>query len=66
MVDTRGVWREVLIAGKRADVYEPQQPSPHSFVVLHLHGHGLTTLKHNPHFSRSCATLAKACPSLQG
>lgn len=64
MADTRGVWREVLEAGKRADMYEPEQPSPHNFVVLHLHGHGPTTLKKNPHFTRELEQhgLRAVCP----
>jgi pimeloyl-ACP methyl ester carboxylesterase len=47
-----GRWSQVEIGGKLADVFEPAQPHPQGRVVLHLHGHGLTTLKDNPVFSR--------------
>jgi hypothetical protein len=40
-------WSQVEIAGKTADVYEPRRPGDHGRTVLHLHGHGLTTLKDN-------------------
>lgn len=46
-----GVWSEVEIAGKKADVYEPREPSEPAGAVMHLHGHGLTTLKDNPVYS---------------
>ena len=42
-----GGWSQVEIAGKTADVYEPHQPGDHGRTVLHLHGHGLTTLRDN-------------------
>jgi S-formylglutathione hydrolase FrmB len=32
-------------------VYEPRQPAEHGRVILHLHGHGLTTLRDNPVWS---------------
>ncbi len=51
MTDIAGRWLETEIAGKTADVYEPAQPAEHGRVVLHLHGHGLETLKDNPVFS---------------
>jgi len=51
MTEIPGEWSRVSIAGKEADVYEPRQPAPHGRVILHLHGHGLTTLQNNPVFS---------------
>lgn len=51
MNQTLGTWSQVEIAGKLADVYEPVQPHDPGRVVLHLHGHGLTTLKDNPVYS---------------
>lgn len=44
-------WSTHEIAGKTIDVYEPPSPGAHHRVVLHLHGHGLTTLKDNPTWS---------------
>jgi S-formylglutathione hydrolase FrmB len=46
-----GKWLQVEIAGKTADVYEPANSSDNGRAVLHLHGHGLETLKDNPTFS---------------
>lgn len=50
MSEIPGQWSTIEIAGKSADVYEPANPQP-GRVVLHLHGHGLTTLKDNPAFT---------------
>ena len=44
-------WSVVEIAGKQADVFEPARPHPLGLVILHLHGHGLTTLRDNPVFT---------------
>jgi S-formylglutathione hydrolase FrmB len=59
-----GTWSQVEIAGKLADVYEPRQPADDRRVVLHLHGHGLTTLKDNPAFSNELEKhgLRAICP----
>ena len=46
-----GTWETVTIAGKTADVYEPLHPSAEPHGILHLHGHGLTTLLNNSVFS---------------
>ena len=46
-----GKWLQVEIAGKTADVYEPSNANDCGQAVLHLHGHGLETLKDNPIFS---------------
>ena len=51
MSDIAGRWTQTTIHGKTADIFEPQQPGAHGHVVLHLHGHGLTTLADNPVFS---------------
>lgn len=42
-----GSWRQVEIAGKMADVYEPRRRGGDGRTILHLHGHGLTTLRDN-------------------
>jgi len=69
--DIPGTWTTVTIAGKEADVYEPAPPpgrSPwalaDSRAVLHLHGHGLETLKDNPAFSQALNEhgLRAVCP----
>ena len=59
-----GTWEQVEIAGKKADVYEPRTPSSTARVVLHLHGHGLTTLKDNPAYSAELERhgLRAVCP----
>jgi S-formylglutathione hydrolase FrmB len=51
MTEIPGNWTQVKIGGKTADVYEPREPAASGRVVMHLHGHGLTTLKDNPVFS---------------
>ena len=51
MCGIAGTWSQLEIDGKVADVYEPMQTAEHGRVVLHLHGHGLETLKDNPVFS---------------
>jgi len=64
MTQTVGTWREVDIAGKPADVFEPHQPAADGRVILHLHGHGLETLKDNPAFSAALDRrgLRAICP----
>lgn len=64
MPDIAGTWTQTTIAGKTADVYEPARPAEHGRVVLHLHGHGLTTLKDNPAFSTALERhgLRAVCP----
>lgn len=59
-----GTWTTVEIAGKRADVFEPEGPATEGRAVLHLHGHGLTTLKDNPVFSAELERhgLRAICP----
>ena len=51
MVNVIGTWSSVEIAGKTADVYVPVNPHESGRAILHLHGHGLETLKDNPAFS---------------
>ncbi|MBM4004849.1 MAG: esterase [Planctomycetes bacterium] len=33
-----GRWSEISIAGHPCDLYEPEQPNPHGFVLIYLHG----------------------------
>lgn len=46
-----GVWRQVTIDGKTADVFEPARVATPAGVVLFLHGHGLITLRANSVYS---------------
>lgn len=64
MAESKGLWSQVEIAGKAADVYEPHNTSCPDRVILHLHGHGLETLKENPHFSAELDRLGfrVVCP----
>jgi S-formylglutathione hydrolase len=59
-----GVWTGIEIAGKRADVFEPTSGGPYSSAVLHLHGHGLETLKDKPAFTKELERhgLPTLCP----
>ncbi len=54
-----GTWTTITIADKPADVYDP--PERPRFGVLHLHGHGLTTLRDNPTYSALFDQLHLAC-----
>jgi S-formylglutathione hydrolase len=56
-----GTWNLVEIAGKPADVYDLPGPGRPRFGVLHLHGHGLTTLRDKPEFTRLFDELRLAC-----
>lgn len=64
MDEIAGTWSQVEIAGKHVDLYEPRQPAVHGRVVLHLHGHGLTTLKDNIAYSAELERhgLRAVCP----
>jgi len=57
-----GQWRQILIHGKSADVFDPDESGGQA--VIHLHGHGLTTLKDNPVFSAEFDRwgLSVVCP----
>ena len=57
-------WTTVEIGGKQADVFEPLGDSRPQSAVLHLHGHGLTTLKDNVVFTGELERhrLAAVCP----
>ena len=59
-----GTWTTAEIAGKQADIYEPPAAPADAPVVLHLHGHGLTTLKDNPVYSAELQRhgLRAICP----
>lgn len=46
-----GLWRQVTIRGKPADIFQPADPSG-AGVVLFLHGHGLITLAGNATYSQ--------------
>jgi S-formylglutathione hydrolase FrmB len=52
-------WETVQIGGKEADVYQP--PSRPRFGIIHLHGHGLTTLRDKPVYTRLFEDLNLAC-----
>lgn len=57
-------WKQIEIAGKPADVFEPATTSEPRSVVLFLHGHGLITLKDNPVYTRELERhgLIAVCP----
>ncbi len=59
-----GTWKQITIAGKQADVFEPTEVGQTQAGVLHLHGHGLTTLRDNPAFTRELERhgLPTICP----
>lgn len=46
-----GTWETSQLAGKLIDVFEPSHPAEHQHLVMHLHGHGLQTLKNNAAYS---------------
>jgi pimeloyl-ACP methyl ester carboxylesterase len=56
-----GQWKQVEIAGKRADVYDPTQRSAEKFAVLFLHGHARVTLKDNVAYTSHLERLGLAC-----
>src|SRR5437763_55384 len=58
-----GVWTQLAVAAKPADIYESPDRRP-SFAVLFLHGVGLETLVNKPAFTRIFdeLNLACACP----
>lgn len=62
--ETAGGWCTVTIAGKKADLFEPPGLSSPSAAVIHLHGHGLETLKDNPVYTRELSRhgLPVLCP----
>lgn len=39
-----GTWSEIEVASHACDLFEPDEPSPHGYVVLYLHGVHLTRL----------------------
>lgn len=58
-----GSWTTTSIDGKGADIFTPGSPKD-GRAVIHLHGHGLTTLKDNPAFSQELNDhgLRVVCP----
>lgn len=63
MSEQSGSWTTVEIAGKTADVFEPERPAD-SRGVVYLHGHGLQTLKGNAVYSAALnrCGLRTVCP----
>ena len=61
MSDLTGTWTQIVIDGKTADVFEPSQRSNQNHAVLHLHGHGLETLKGNAVFTAELARRGLPC-----
>lgn len=57
-------WREVLIEGKRADLFVPDRPRTPRTAVLFLHGHAQITLKNNPVYTAELEKhgLIALCP----
>ncbi len=64
MTSLSGTWSTISIAGKAADIFVPAGPVKTDRALLHLHGHGLATLKDNPAFSVELAKhgLRAICP----
>lgn len=58
-----GTWTTISIDGKQADVFEPDSPKPDR-AMIHLHAHGLITLKNNEAYSRELNQhgLRVVCP----
>lgn len=56
---TSGSWRTTELQGKSMDVFTPETPSGRG--ILHLHGHGLKTLKDNPVFTAELQRHGLAC-----
>jgi pimeloyl-ACP methyl ester carboxylesterase len=54
-----GIWTQVSIADKRADIYDP--PATPRFGILFLHGKGLETLRDRPAFTRLFDEMKLAC-----
>ena len=48
---TLGTWSEIEIAGKSAEIYEPQHPEGEPRAIVFLHGHGQERLRSNPVFT---------------
>lgn len=46
-----GQWTQTTLAGHACDVFEPDAPSPHGYVVLYLHGVHLNRLSDKPAFT---------------
>ncbi len=59
-----GTWSQVVLAGKKADVFDPVTGAQPHFGVLFLHGVGLETLADRPIFTQLLAeaNLACVCP----
>lgn len=57
-------WREVLIGGKKADLYIPTKLRDPQFGILFLHGHARITLKDNPFYTAQLEKhgLIALCP----
>lgn len=64
MASSAGNWSQVELAGHDAEVYEPAQPHPHSYVVIYLHGVHMNSLADQPTFEREFARrgLRVVCP----
>jgi S-formylglutathione hydrolase len=57
----KGTWKQLDIAGKVADIYDPAPGIRPRFGVLHLHGAGLETLRDNAAYTRMFDELKLAC-----
>ena len=51
MSEQLGTWTQIEIDGKTADVYQPNGASKFERAILHLHGHGLETLRNKDEFT---------------
>lgn len=60
-----GIWKEVALGGKLAEVYEPSGSRPR-FGVLYLHSAELETLRGRPAFTQRLDELRLACVCPRG
>jgi pimeloyl-ACP methyl ester carboxylesterase len=52
MEDVLGNWSRVTVAGHTCRILEPQEPSPHGYVVVYLHCSEAASLRGYPAFTR--------------
>ena len=60
----KGVWSNVILAGKTVECYEPPAAAPPRFGILFLHPLGLETLRDRPAFTKvlDARNLVCVCP----
>jgi enterochelin esterase-like enzyme len=61
-----GAWTQLLVDGKKVDLFDPAGPVRARFGILFLHGAGLETLVDKPVFTRLLNELHLACACPHG